>query len=186
MTCIVGVQGDDFVVIGGDSASVSGWTVERRHDAKVFRVGEFVYGSSGSWRLDGLLRYSFKPPAQDAPGDHRYMVTDWVDALRECVKGAGLGKTKDEVESIGDSSILVAYRNRLYEISSDYQVGQPVRYGAVGCGATVALGALYVLSMSGAGLDAATVIAALQASEAHNCGVRAPFVVIDTRVVLDE
>ena len=181
MTCIVGIEHETGVYIGGDSAGIAGWELTVRADPKVFRVGEFVYGIAGSFRMGNLLRYAFLPPPPPKKRKHldAYMVTAFVDTLRAVVEAGGTREKKNEVESLHNSSFLVAVRGRLFEIDSDFQVGRPASgYAAIGCGSSVALGALHALVV-GVGLTHPTdcVAAALRAAEAHNIGVRGPFII---------
>ena len=181
MTCIVGIEHETGVYIGGDSAGIAGWELTVRADPKVFRVGEFLYGIAGSFRMGNLLRYAFVPPPPPKKRKHldAYMVTAFIDTLRAVVEAGGTREKKNEVESLHNSSFLVAVRGRLFEIDSDFQVGRPASgYAAIGCGSSVALGALHALVV-GVGLTHPTdcVAAALRAAEAHNIGVRGPFII---------
>ncbi len=80
MTCIVGIETDKGVVIGGDSAGVSGLGLTVRADEKVFARGPFVMGFTSSFRMGQLLRYGALDPdlrkAYDDPD--RFMCTTAV------------------------------------------------------------------------------------------------------------
>jgi len=180
VTCIVGIQHETGVYIGGDSATISGWTLELTGRPKVFRVGEFLFGVSGSPRVSGLVRHAFMPPPVPKKAKHLdgYMVTEFVPALRAVLGEAAAEKKQHDVAGIdGNSNILVGIRGRLFEIHSDYQVTfQQTGYGAIGCGGDIALGALHVAT--GEDLPPRDrVIYALGAAEAHNIGVRGPFII---------
>lgn len=172
MTCIVGLVHEQAVYIGGDSAGVGGWTITGRADAKVFRNGPFLVGYTTSFRFGQLLRYAFTPPEQPADMDtFHYMVVEFINALRDCLKDGGYAKKEAEQESGG--KFLVGYQGRLFLIGDDYQVGEMLDgYMAVGAGDDLALGALYAT----AGMQPlARVEVALEAAAHHNMGVRAPF-----------
>ena len=180
MTCIVGVEHETGVYIGGDSATIAGWTLELTGRPKVFRVGEFLIGAAGSPRVSGLIRHAFAPPPVPAKAKKldRYMVTEFVPMLRAVLADAGAERKMHEVAAVPDSStFLVGVRGRLFTIWSDYQVTHALhRYSAVGCATDVALGALHALrNMEVSPED--MVWAALGAAEGHNIGVREPFVV---------
>ena len=70
---------------------------------------------------------------------------------------------------------------QLFVVESDYQVGVTAdSYAAVGCGADIALGALY----GTAGSDMPPrkrVTTALRAAERFSAGVRAPFVCLSQK-----
>lgn len=184
MTCIVGVQHATGVYIGGDSAGISGWQLTHRADPKVFRVGDFLCGIAGSFRMGNLLRYMFSPPAlptNDADLDH-YMVVEFIPALRTCMAEGGYRKRDNDVETLHDGSFLVGVRGRLYDIDEDFQVGQSsTGYNAIGSGSSVALGSLYSTAPATEFAfvpDPQTrLVMALRAAEAHNIGVHAPFVI---------
>lgn len=172
MTCIVGVVEEGKVYIGGDSAGVGGWDLTIRKDKKVFRSGEFLIGGTSSFRMLQLLHYSFVPPAYDADTDlEKYMTTTFVDAIRQTFKDGGYAQKNSEQESGGN--FLVGFRGRLFQIETDYQVGESLcGYDACGCGYEVARGTLYATPDMQA---TKRVELALKAAEYHNAGVRAPF-----------
>lgn len=174
MTAIAGFCENGKVWIGGDSAGVSGWDLSVRADQKVFRNGEFLFGFTSSFRMGQLLRYSFNPPVQKERQDVcAYMVTDFVNALRDCLKSGGYARRESETESAG--TFLVGYRGRLFQIGSDYQVGEARDgYDACGCGAAISLGALFALKGKS---PRERISVALEAAERHSAGVRGPFVI---------
>jgi ATP-dependent protease HslVU (ClpYQ) peptidase subunit len=174
MTCIVGIAEGGRVYIGGDSAGVSGWDLTVRGDSKVFRNGDVVMGFTSSFRMGQLLRYKFVPPTHDAAhGVEQYMVTAFVDAVRDCLKAGGYAKRENDAESGG--VFLVGYRGHLFAIQADYQVANSADgYTAVGCGDQIARGALYATAGRP---PMERVMVALEAAERCSAGVRAPFVV---------
>ncbi|WP_236024952.1 hypothetical protein [Arenibaculum pallidiluteum] len=158
--------------MGGDSAGVSGLDITVRADTKVFRNGPFLIGFTSSFRMGQLLAYKLRVPEMEQHGDvFRFMVTSFVDAVRDCLKEGGYAQRSNDAESGG--SFLVAFRGRLFSIQSDYQVCEALRgYHAIGCGADYALGSL----ASTAGEDGeGRVRRALEIAELFSGGVRAPF-----------
>ena len=143
MTCIVGLISKGKVYIGGDSAGVNGYDIRVRADEKVFINGSMIFGFTTSFRMGQLLRYSLKvSPQLDNQNDYEFMVTTFIDDVRDCLKKGGYATKKDEVESGG--TFLVGYKGNLYTISNDYQVATHKEgYASVGCGDSYALGALY-------------------------------------------
>jgi ATP-dependent protease HslVU (ClpYQ) peptidase subunit len=188
VTCIVGLVEGDKVWIGGDSAGLAGWDLTVRKDPKVFRNGEFVMGFTSSYRMGQLLAHAFTPPPIE--GDlHAYMVTKFVDAVRDCLKAGGYAKKENDAEAGG--TFLVGVRGRLFNIGNDYQVGEPMDgYAAVGCGDQIAVGAVYgaqsdgqrnfIMNLPPRPAEAIVRIA-LEAAERFSGGVRGPFVVISTQ-----
>lgn len=178
MTCIAAVAHDGKVYMGGDSAGVGGYDLTVRADAKVFRNGPFVFGFTTSFRMGQLLRHALTAPRPE--GDlERFMCTTFVDAVRECLKAGGYASTHHDTESGG--TFLVGVSGRLFQIDSDYQVGESRdRYDAVGCGSGYALGSLHLT----AGIDWRDchpnwrVRSALKAAAHHSAGVRGPFRIV--------
>ena len=146
MTCIAGISRNGKVTIGGDSAGVdSNYNLMLRADPKVFRNSEFIIGYTTSFRMGQLLRFNFVPPKQKEQQDEfAYMCTDFVDAVRKCFADGGFKTVDKNVESAG--TFLIAYRNHLFKMESDFQISQSMKgIDACGCGESYALGAMNVL-----------------------------------------
>lgn len=164
------------VIIGGDSAGVGGWEVTIRRDPKVFVVGEYAIGFTSSFRMGQILQHEFAPPKPPAKQADlmRHMVVDFVGAVRGCLKSGGFATKEKEAESGG--TFIVGVRGRLFEIASDYQVGEPVDpYASVGCGFAYALGAMAASS----GDPVARVRKALTIAARFSTGVRGPFRIVE-------
>lgn len=173
MTCIIGLVAGGRVWMGADSAGVSGWDLTVRADSKVFRNGPYVMGFTTSFRMGQLLRHSLKPPELPDKGLERFMVTTFVDAVRDCLKAGGWASKTNEREDAGD--FLVGVRGRLYAVCNDYQVAESVDgYMALGCGADFAMGALAATEGQS---PRRRVTAALGIAQRFSAGVRGPFVV---------
>lgn len=174
MTCIVGTTRRGELWIGADSASVAGYNLTRRADGKVFQNGNFLIGFTTSFRMGQLLQYRLLPPECKPDQDlYRFMVTDFIDAVRQCLKEGGYATKDKETESGG--TFLVGYRNRLFTVEDDYQVNESTDpFAAVGAGASFALGALY--STVGKGIDNDLYLSdALDTAEHFSGAVRRPF-----------
>lgn len=182
MTCVVAIEQDGVVYIGGDSAGVEQWSLSicTRADEKVFvnDTGEFAMGFSGSFRIGQLLRYALTPPEQSLKKDDMaYMVTDFIDAVRTLQRDRGSLKKENEVEE-HEASFIVGYRGKIYVIECDFQVARPVdNFAAIGCGANVALGALYATKNSNVHPTNRIEIA-LSAAAEYSAGVRGPFHIV--------
>lgn len=181
MTCIVGVEYDGGVLIGGDSAATAGWRQTTRADEKVFTNGPYVIGLSGSPRAAQLLRYRFNLHAPDTWDVDRFMATTFIDAVRETLKAGGYADTTNTTHDAFQSYFLVGVRGRLYAIYSDFQFSRSTAgHLAVGCGDEIALGSLHTTGPDGLGLDPRTRVQyALEAAAAISAGCGGPFTVID-------
>lgn len=179
MTCIVGLVDNGDVYIGGDSAGVGGYSITIRADEKVFLNSGFVFGFTTSFRMGQLIQYAFEPPGIKVKQDvFAYMVTDFIDGLRECFKKGGWGMTENNKNWNGaemGGTFLVGYAGRLLKIQDDFQVSEAqLPFDATGCGQDLALGSLY--STEG-GKPKERLTRALQAAECFSAGVHGPFVI---------
>jgi len=180
VTCVVALKARrgsrHQVVMGGDSAGVSRLDVTLRKDPKVFRNGEFLIGYAGSFRMGQLLRFKFQPPPVMKRGKDpfQYMCTYFVDEVRRTLKKGGFSEIENNVEEGGN--FLVGFRGRIFEVGSDFQVGEATSdYAAIGCGDSYALGALAASAVSD---PKERVLQALAVAEKFSGGVRSPFVVL--------
>ncbi|PAD73897.1 hypothetical protein [Paenibacillus campinasensis] len=179
MTCIAGIENDGGVYIGGDSAGVEGLSLMVRADEKVFRKGDFVMGFTSSFRMGQLLRYKLEIPYhRPGMGTYEFMVSEFVESVRRCLRDGGYSKTNGGEESGG--TFLVGYRGQLFRVDDDYQVGRAAcGYDAIGCGEDIAKGSLFTsarLDMS----PSERLREALIAAENFSAGVRSPFLVVST------
>jgi len=180
MTCIVGVVAregrDGQIYVGGDSAGVSNHDLVVRADQKVFVNGPYVMGFSGSYRMGQLLRYSFKPPRPMFRRLEKFMVTTFIDAVRECLKKGGYLHVKEGTEEAETASFVVGVMGRLFIIESDLQVAASHDgFVTVGSGSSVASGSLF--STEGKP-PRERVLTALNAAERFTSSVRRPFVIV--------
>lgn len=171
MTCIVGVEHNGRVVIGGDSAGVAGWSITVRADTKVFRNGPFIMGFTDSFRMGQLLRYSLIPPVPHSWDLDRFMATEFVSAVRDCLREGGFARNDSGSETGG--LFLVGIQGRLYRVDSDFQVGRSVDdYAAVGAGEEFARGSLHGTAELP---PQERIQLALAAAVHHSTDVRPPF-----------
>ncbi len=179
MTCIAGLVEDERVYMGADSVGSDGHRYDLRSEPKIFKRrtnhGEFIFGYTTSFRFGQLLQHSLRiPPHPKRFSDHKYMVTHFIDAVRECFKKGGWLHKKDEVESGGTA--LIGYHGQLWEMGGSFQIALVSKdgYGVVGSGIDGAKGALYILQR----LDLPPkerIMRALMAAEATIMTVRGPF-----------
>ncbi len=175
MTCIVGLIHDDKIWMGGDSAGANRTRLTVRKDPKVFINGDMIMGFTSSFRMGELLQYKLRLPIKHQGIDiYKYMVTDFIDAVRECLSKGGYSEKDKEVEKGGE--FLVGYKGRLFKIASDYQVGESIHpYDACGSGEDLALGVMFATF----GQDPESRLrTALEAAFEFNPGVRGPFTIL--------
>lgn len=175
MTCIVAIEHEGKVWMGGDSAATRDDDIVCRSNEKVFINGEFIIGYSGSFRIGQILQYAFKPPKQNLfkQTDMEYMVVDFIDALRKTLKEKGAMMEEKEGDA-QDSEFIVGYQGKIYVIESDFNVGRPLHnYASCGVGMDYALGCLY--NMPEEMSVVSQIEKALSASAEFCSAVRKPF-----------
>ena len=172
MTCIVGIETSDGVLIGGDSAGVAGYDMITRADEKVFRNGPAIFGFTTSFRMGQILRYTLTVPEPVDRDIDRYMATTFIDACRQAMKDGGYAKVTDSREEGG--AFLVGIHKTLYQVGSDFQIGRSRdHFASVGCGSDLALGSLY--STKHTEIPRERLRMALTAAEHFSAGVTRPF-----------
>lgn len=181
MTCIAGAIKGDEVWIGGDAVAVHYGNAARvSTQAKVFQVGEFLIGSSGTLRVQQIIRYLFTPPAIEADLV-TYMVRVFVPALRTVIKENGGEITDSNGNSQLDGRYLVGVRGRLFEIDSSYAVFEAkANYAAVGCADQEALAAMFTATSLLAGdIEPRQIVErGLLAAVEFDTSIRPPFTIL--------
>jgi len=187
MTCIVGLIDKDRVWMGVDTCGVAGWHATEREDMKMFTpqgIKNSLMSYTTSFRMGQILMYEdhlFDELAilkDDI--DHKYMVTKFIPKVQTAFAGGGFGNINGKEGSEG-GAFLVAYKDKLFTVHSDYQVGiNSAGYAADGCGQPYALGSLATtaeLTMS----PKDRILAALRAASLLSAGVSGPFHVANTK-----
>lgn len=181
MTCIAAfINKNKTIIMGADSAGTGGWSRTLRKDPKVFIKNKMIFGFCGSFRMGQLLQFQLKVPDQPKKmDDFEYMVREFVEALRKCLKDGGYSKISDNEEEGG--TFLVGYKGRLYRIDADFQVAESLDgYEALGSGEDLALGSLHTtnsLPMN----SRRRIRLALEAAAYFNVACAAPFVILELK-----
>lgn len=180
LTCIVAVAQKGTVYMGGDSYGSNGYTGGVVNNPKCFKTGEFLIGCTSTFRIIDLLTHKLTIPKvhDDEHSDpDKFMRTNFVDAVRRCLKENGHISITNGMESGGN--FLVGYRGNVYEVQPDFSVLNVPEYGAsVGQGEVAARGSLWTTSLTNM-KPSARVLMALESAEVCNPGVRGPFVQLE-------
>jgi hypothetical protein len=180
LTVVVGLEGNGRVLIGADSAGVSGYDISVRSDEKVFRVGPYVFGFVDSFRMGQLLRYSLEAPELPNQTEHldRFLATTFIDAVRYCLDEGGFAEKKDNAETGG--VFLLGVMGRLYRVDDDYQIARNIcGYDAAGAGENYAIGSLFTTRKQ-KNLKSRVQVA-LEAAAEHSAVVAPPFRFVENR-----
>lgn len=140
MTCIIGLEHNSKVYIGGDSAAINNVAIYETNIRKVFQAGPFLFGWTQSFRMGQILQYHLRVEKQTTEQDDmQYMVVTFIEAVHDCLKEYRFDKDKEDDGPV----FLVGYNGHLYTIYQDYQVQHFARgINAVGSGTEFALGAM--------------------------------------------
>ena len=178
MTCIVSfidkITGVVYMVSDACSGDASTYLVMPMN-GKVFIKGQYIIGFTGSFRMGQLLQRAceFPEPPDDDEGLHGFMVTSFIEAVRNCFRKHGFLR---EVEKVDKSEpFLVGVRGHVFYVGFDFQVTESLMdYHAIGCGDQLALGAMHVSSHVE---PIQRVMDALKAAAEFSAFVQGPFTV---------
>lgn len=185
MTAIAALIENGRAYVGGDAAASTSSALTCREASKVFRNGDFLFGCAGSFRQMQVLRYIFEPPKvpKGCANLERFMVRDFIRALELCLRTNGVAGSDSNGSHHSDkeSKMVVAFRDHLFTIEYDYQIGinlEPI--ASAGIGGYEAQAALAALIDSSHLTPEDKITRALQISERYNPSVRAPFTILKT------
>ena len=143
MTCIVALEFENQVFMGGDSTAARGWEISKVADPKVFITGDFIVGYTSSFRMGQLLQYNLEVEGNntDNPNlDLQYLVQTFIPAARRCLKDGGYTKIDNNREETG--VFMLGYHGKTYSVFDNFQILRVLGgFAAIGAGNTYALGA---------------------------------------------
>lgn len=137
MTCIVGVENNGSVFLGGDIQGTGFNSIIHHTQPKVFHKGEIVFGYTTSYRFGQLIEHHLNDPyvPDDKSGIYNWLVRDIIPEVRKVLKD-------HEWNSGGNA--LIGIRDELWELQPDFSILRSVAgCNAVGSGEEYARGALY-------------------------------------------
>jgi len=180
MTCIVAIEHQGKVYMGGDSAAAEGWDIRETACPKVFYLGNMVVGYTSSFRMGQLLQYNLEVPKREHSNndDMRYLVAQFIPAVRDCLKTGGYTKIENNQEEGG--IFLLGWYGKIYRIYGDFQVLSTIsKFAAVGCGENYAMGALAaIFAQTRNPNPEVEILRALEIAGTFSSGVRGPYYVL--------
>lgn len=179
MTCVVGIETPNGVVMGADSFSGTENGEPMGLARKVVRRGEWLIALSGSCRAADLIQYGTiwrSPPT--GVDLKRFIVMEVTPALSKLkADGACVYSEKDGGGTYYQFQLLLGIRGKVFAVHSDLSVARREDgFDAIGSGQPYALGALAAAPLSWS--PRRRVLAALRAAERFAGGVRRPFRVV--------
>lgn len=183
MTCIAAIRTEDGdIYIGGDSAGIDADSLLMglHVETKVWQEFDMVFGMCGSFRVAQVIRYHTPIPEDHYDDPLEYLTGPFANALRETLHESGTLSIWDEdsTEEINESGLIVGYKGRVFEIMSDFGVGELVNgYASIGCGYPLALGSLASTESLDMGPEE-RILMALNVAERHSAGVAGPMKIL--------
>ena len=137
MTCIVGLEHDGKVFLGGDIQG-TGWNNKVVHtQPKVFNKAGVIFGYTTSYRFGQILEHGLQDPVvPENPADiYRWLITVLVPDIRNALKLHGYEQ---------GGNCLIGVKGQLWELQNDFSVLRSTRgFGAVGSGTEYAVGSVF-------------------------------------------
>lgn len=178
MTCIVGIEYNGKVFLGGDRCSSNEHIKTIVDRPKVFHNGPILVGYTDSFRIGDLLQYHLSPAKRPKIlSDEEYVYMVLVEQIRELMKDKGFSMVSENAETGGNC--LIGYKGKLYELQSDFSLNRTLSgYNAIGSGADYALGSLFATSDLS---PEDRIFTALSAAANFSPGVSPPFDIIESK-----
>ena len=141
MTTLVGIQGNNFVVMGADSQITDGdQRIISVETPKIISVGKYLLGLTGDSRPGDILAYAWKPPLYRGEDPVRFMGSKLVPSMSAAFKENNYEPDQKEM----NFAFLVSFNANLFSVGGDLSFNTS-EYGlfANGSGGNYALGFLY-------------------------------------------
>lgn len=179
MTVVVAAVVEQRVVMAADRQASAGWQKMEHGEPKLWANDPFIFGGAGRVRTLQVIKHHASWPTYRSTEDsdlETFLVKRMLSSLRTALKDNGRLKNDLGIES-WDSSLLLAFGDKL--ASFDHDGAVTFEYGrmAIGSGGSEALGRL---GNVGPWTEADVIDAARRATlTAHGCG--GPLSYVDTR-----
>lgn len=183
MTCIVGLVSNNKIYLGSDSRATAGNHVVPSKVNKIFKKNdEIMMGIAGYVRVSDVLRSLFiVPPKPESKTDLDYLQVEFVNSIRACLESVKIIINDSGMAMMGDSSMILVYKNKLYNIDNSFSVMEFPEYTCIGSGQDYAYGSLETTSkMKVSGRK--RVELALEAACKFDTGCALPFNVIEKTI----
>jgi ATP-dependent protease HslVU (ClpYQ) peptidase subunit len=137
MTIIVGISDQDTVYIGGDRGVSDDNVILSMSRPKITQKDGWIFGYAGTLGTGQLMEFINFPKVLKNDDPYTILRLDIVEQLKKAYDTFGR-----DIEDNG-TDWLIAYKNRLFEISSGDWGVLEVSISAIGTGSAIALGSLH-------------------------------------------
>lgn len=144
MTTIAAIQGNDWVVVAGDSQSSNSDGFKTTiSSGKIFDNNGIVFAMAGNVRGINILQHDFTSPKVGRNNPDKYITRNLIPAIRRTFQEAGYELNKSDSIVENDNIILVVINCQLYRIEEDYSWERcEENFYAAGSGESFCIGAL--------------------------------------------
>lgn len=143
MTCIVGLEHDGRVFLGGDIQG-TGWNNKVVHtQPKVFNKNGVIFGYTTSYRFGQILEHGLADPVvPENPAEiYRWLITVLIPEIKNALKMHGYE---------GGGNCLIGVKDQLWELQNDFSVLRSTRgFASVGSGTEYAMGSMFTTLLAG-------------------------------------
>lgn len=139
MTCAVVYKKNDRIILAADKqgTSVEGHTKIQYKQPKIIKTQTFAAAAAGQFQAIEMLHYDLRVD-RDHKDPHKFMCKTVVPAIKALFK-------EREIEMTSDTSFLFVVDKKIFILEEDLHVCEPEsNFVAIGSGANIAMGALYV------------------------------------------
>jgi len=178
MTLIIGYETKDGFIIAADSCGQQGGEVQSFKTVRKIGINNgLVVGTSGSLAMNNQVLYRFGVPDYDGSDPLRYLVRDFVPALRVSMTEHKLLKDDSlvtETSTYEGWEIIVGIDNRIFNLDSWFAVRDTIHgFDTIGSGCEYAKGAIAVIGDSDSPQGA--IYRAMKAATVYDRGVAPPY-----------
>ena len=150
MTTLAAIQGDGWIVIGGDSQSSDqdGFTINIP-GGKIFENNGLLIGGAGDVRGINILQHNWTAPKIGRANPDRFITRTLIPSIRRTFSDAGYEMKKDDSPVTHNNIFLVVIDCNIYRIDEDYSWERcEENIYVAGSGESIALGAMDALGGS--------------------------------------
>ncbi len=192
MTVIAALKADSKIYMGCDSIflGLGSLDVTKRTQSKLIIKDEMIIGlTTTGCRVFQVLQYKLKLPSTRKIKTEdltEYMVVHFCAKVKSLLQKEDMltedTDRKNSDPSLSPAAFLVAIRNKLYEITEDFDVAEvDMPFMAIGGASDYAMGSLEATTNLITQLEPEHhLIYALKTAEKYNAGVSGPFQLVNT------
>ena len=143
MTTLVGIQGNDFIVLAADSQITDGDSrIISVQTPKIVTNGKYLLGLTGDSRPGDILAYAWKPPLYRGEHPTQFMGAKILPSISAAFKEGNYEVDNKEM----NFSFLIGFNGNMFSIGGDLSFNASERgLFSAGSGGNYALGYLYSL-----------------------------------------